>query len=307
MSCRFPPLRHEGPRHPVGRRCSKGQSGVRTADRLPAPIDIKSSRWNDQLATDAIGAGLHLGARLSAMPAYVLWSAARSRSTAFYRSMVERGDLLALHEPLEGLHFVGPLEIDGQTFESPLRLLAWLLEDTSSRVVFLKETVNRPVQAHVIDDRRFLAHARHAFLIRRPDEIAASYLALEHDMRIFDTGPRLLHDLFVAVQGAGGHSPVVIDSDDLVVNPAATMAAYCAAVGLPFIADALHWQPGQRSEWARASRWHQDTAASSRFEAPDRRDRHGLATHPDVARFAEHHAPFYEELRRHRLDVRSGT
>jgi hypothetical protein len=73
--------------------------------------------------------------------------------------MVERGDLLALHEPLEGLHFIGPLQIDGQTFESPSGLLAWLVEDTSGRSVFLKETVNPPVQGSVVDDQRFLAEA----------------------------------------------------------------------------------------------------------------------------------------------------
>jgi hypothetical protein len=241
------------------------------------------------------------------MPVHVLWSAPRSRSTAFFRSMVERGDLLALHEPLEGLHFIGPLQIDGQTFESPPELLAWLVEGTSDRTVFIKETVNPPVQARIVDDRRFLAEARHAFLIRRPEEIAASWYALEHDMRIFDTGLRLLRDLFVAVQEAGGHPPVVIDSEDLVVNPAATMAAYCAAVELAFIPHALHWQPGQRAEWARSSRWHEDAATSSGFEAPARRDRHGLATHPEVARFTERHTPFYEELCRSRLDIPSAT
>jgi hypothetical protein len=39
--------------------------------------------------------------------------------------------------------------------------------------------------------------------------------------------------------------------------PAATMAAYCAAVGLPFIADSLHWEPGHRPEWAHSSRCQQ--------------------------------------------------
>src|SRR3954465_10335511 len=108
------------------------------------------------------------------MPVHALWSAPRSRSTAFFRSMVERGDLLALHEPLEGLHFIGSLQSDGRTFESPPELLAWLVEPTSARNVFVKETVNPPVQEIVVDDRRFLAEARHVFLIRRPEEIAGS-------------------------------------------------------------------------------------------------------------------------------------
>src|SRR5689334_17699809 len=149
--------------------------------------------------------------RLSAMRVLMLWSAPRSRSTAFFRSMVERGDLIALHEPLEGLQFIGPLHMDGHTFASPPELLAWFGEDPSDRTVFVKETVNPPVQQIVVNDRRFLAKAHHAFLIRRPDEIAASWFALEHDMRIFDTGLRLLHDLYLAVRNGDGHPPIVID------------------------------------------------------------------------------------------------
>lgn len=237
------------------------------------------------------------------MPVFALWSAPRSRSTAFFRSMLERGDLLALHEPLEGLHFIGPLQLGARTFESPQQLLAWLLNDTQGRAVFLKETVNPPVQEIVLDDRRFLAEVHHAFLIRRPAEVAASWYALEHDMRIYDTGLEGLRDLYVAVRSAEGHAPLVIDSDDLVARPAATMAAYCTEVGLSFIGNALHWEPGERPEWARSSRWHMDATASSGFEQPKHPDRHALESHPDVVRFARRHTPFYEELWSHRLNV----
>jgi hypothetical protein len=66
-----------------------------------------------------------------------------------------------------------------------------------------------------------------------------------------------------AVRAAGGDASVVIDSDDLVARPEATMTAYCAAVGLPFIPQALTWQPGERTEWHRSARWHVDVGASS--------------------------------------------
>ncbi len=33
------------------------------------------------------------------MPVFALWSAPRALSTACFRSMVERGDVIALHEP----------------------------------------------------------------------------------------------------------------------------------------------------------------------------------------------------------------
>ena len=112
--------------------------------------------------------------RTEPMPVFALWSAPRARSTAFFRSMLERGDLLALHEPLEGLMYFGTTEVDGRTFESPVSLLAWLRDETDDVNVFLKETTDSRVIEAVLADRRFLAEARHAFLIRRPEEIAAS-------------------------------------------------------------------------------------------------------------------------------------
>jgi Sulfotransferase domain len=96
---------------------------------------------------------------------------------------------------------------------------------------------------------------------------------------------------------------VVIDSDDLVARPAATMAAYCSAVGLPFKPQALSWQPGERREWRRSARWHADVSASSGFERRERVYRHTVENSADLARFAAHHRPFYEQLYAQRMDV----
>lgn len=217
--------------------------------------------------------------------------------------MLQRGDLLALHEPLEGLVYIGPIDVAGRRFEAPASLLAWLLDGTPERNVFVKETINRPVLDLVLADRRFLSEARHAFLLRRPEEIAASWYAIEEDMRIHDAGIEALNELHTAVEAAGGHRPVVIDSDDLIARPDATMAAYCFAVGLPFVADALRWEAGHQVEWERTARYHEEVAASTGFEQPRRRDRHRVESHADVVRFATHHRPFYERLRALRLDI----
>jgi hypothetical protein len=237
------------------------------------------------------------------MPVFALWSAPRARSTAFFRSMLERGDLIALHEPFEGLVYFGDAEVEGRTFESPASLLAWLREETHGVGVFLKETTDYRVREVVLADRRFLAEARHAFLIRRPEEIAASLYALKPDMGIDAIGLEALHELLTAVRDAGGHSPVVIDSDDLVARPEATMSAYCAAVGLPFIPEALTWEPGERPEWRRSARWHAAVSASSGFEQRKFRYTHTVETSDELARFAAHQLPFYEQLHEQRLDV----
>ena len=183
------------------------------------------------------------------MPVFALWSAPRARSTAFFRSMVERGDLLALHEPFWNLLAFGETDVDGRTFDAPASLLAWLRDETHDVNVFLKDTTDHRY-GEVLADRRFLAEARHAFLIRRPEEIAASYYALWPDMRIEEVGLEALHELHAAVRDAGGHPPVVIDSDDLVARPEATMAAYCAAVELPFIPRGAHVGAGRTARVA---------------------------------------------------------
>ena len=217
--------------------------------------------------------------------------------------MLERGDLLALHEPLEGVTYFGDTEIAGRTFTSAPSLLAWLSGEAHDVDVFLKETTEPSVLELVLGDRRFLSETRHAFLIRRPGEIAASLYALAPDMGIDAIGLEALHDLHGAVTDAGGHPPVVIDSDDLVERPEATMAAYCEAVGLPFIAGALTWEPGERPEWQRSRRWHVDVSATSAFERRQRTYAHTVESSDALARFAAHHAPFYEKLHAQRLDV----
>jgi hypothetical protein len=58
----------------------------------------------------------------------------------------------------------------------------------------------------VLADRGFLAEARHAFLIRRPEEIAASYYALFPPMTIKAIGMERLCEMQAAIGDAGGKS-----------------------------------------------------------------------------------------------------
>jgi Sulfotransferase domain len=216
--------------------------------------------------------------------------------------MVERGDMTVLHEPFCKMRDFGETEAGGRTFASLLSLLAWLRDGTHNMSVFVKD--HPPLEVpEVLADRRFLAAARHAFLIRRPEEIAASGYALHPGMNINAIGLENLCNVQDAVRAAGADASVVIDSDDLVTRPAATMAAYCAAVGLSFIPRALAWEPGERPEWRQYARWHVDASASSGFERREHVYQHTVENSARLARFAAHHRPFYERLYAQRLDV----
>jgi hypothetical protein len=73
------------------------------------------------------------------MAVFALWSAPRTRSTAFFRSMVERGDMTVLHEPFCKLRDFGETDAGARTFDSPLSLLDWLRDETHGMSVCLKD------------------------------------------------------------------------------------------------------------------------------------------------------------------------
>jgi hypothetical protein len=122
-------------------------------------------------------------------------------------------------------------------------------------------------------------------------------------MTIKAIGMERLCEMQAAISDAGGNPPIIIDSDDLVSRPTATMAAYCTTVGLPFDPRALTWKPGEQPEWRRSARWHTDASNSSGFDRRERAYLHTVENSEMLARYAAHHRPFYEQLFAQRMDV----
>jgi hypothetical protein len=129
--------------------------------------------------------------------------------------MAERGDMTVLHEPFCKLRDFGETDAGARTFDSPRSLLDWLREETRGISVFLKDHPPAAYLREVLADRRFLALTRHAFLIRRPEEIAASSYALGSGMNITAIGLVRQCEVQDAVRDVGGDASLVIDSDDL--------------------------------------------------------------------------------------------
>ena len=104
----------------------------------------------------------------------MLWSAPRSRSTAFFRMMAERGDFTVVHEPFSYLAESGYADIAGERITAPGDLIGALSSLACRGRVFAKETTGRRYP-EVLADRRFLGSgAVHTFLIRHPRETIVS-------------------------------------------------------------------------------------------------------------------------------------
>jgi adenylylsulfate kinase len=220
--------------------------------------------------------------------------------------MLEHGGLLALHEPFCNIADYGETTVTGRVVRTADELIATLLALRATTAVFFKDTTDHRHPA-VLGDRRFLTEVTHTFLIRSPAEIAASYYAIRPQMSMEEIGMTSLYELYQAARDASGRPPAVIDSADLVANPARTMAAYCEAVGIPFREQALSWRPGPRAAWSRSARWHTAVDSSSTFTPRVSTYAQTVANNARLAEFSAHHEPYYQALRSRRLVIGEGA
>jgi hypothetical protein len=239
----------------------------------------------------------------------MLWSAPRSRSTAFFRMMAERGDFTVVHEPFSYLAEFGHTDVAGTRVTSAAELIALMRELASRGPVFAKETTGRRYPEVLASPSFLAADAVHTFLIRHPRETIASYHALSPAAPAHKIGFESLHEIFAAVERLTGDEPVVVDAADLLRQPSAVVAAYCARVGIPFVPAALTWQRGDRPEWSPSRRWHMSAAASTGFAdgtpIADAAVGSGLDVerHPVLGEYLAYHLPYYELLHSRRLIV----
>jgi hypothetical protein len=239
--------------------------------------------------------------RVSPPPILILWSAPRSRSTAFFRMMAERGDFTPVHEPFSYLAEFGHVDVDGARLTSEPELIGALRTLAGKGPVFVKDTTDERYPG-VLADRRFLARdAVHTFLIRHPRETIASYRELNPDVARRQIGFEAQYEIFSEVTRVTGSEPVVVDSGDLLARPADTVAAYCDRVGIEFRPEALTWRSDDRPEWAPSSRWHTAAAASTGFGGISEKHGADVAADPVLAGYLRYHLPFYEKLYARRL------
>ncbi|WP_067503765.1 hypothetical protein [Actinoplanes sp. TFC3] len=230
-----------------------------------------------------------------------LWSAPRSRSTAFERMVMERGDFRVVHEPFSHVADFGTADVDGTTVRGEAELIA-ALRALPGRS-FFKDTTDFHYPG-LLADATFLREAVHTFIIREPAEVIASHKALNSELTRDEIGIARLYEIYAAVEAATGKEPVVVDSDDLIDRPEATVKAYCERIGIGFQPEALQWNSGMPSQWQRTERWHRDAGNSSGFERrPDAGDSIDVLNDPELSEFYRYHLPYYNKLRERRLQV----
>ncbi len=175
------------------------------------------------------------------------WVHPRSVSTGFERIFIERKDFNVLHEPFSPLYYVYEKRVDcpGQHIDPNVPMSypdikSWILKEAESSPIFFKDMCYHPFD-HVIKDADFLNQMTNTFLIREPEKTILSHYVMNPDVTSEEIGFELEYNLFMKVKELTGKTPIIIDADELEDDPHGVTRAYCDAVGIPFIAEAMSW------------------------------------------------------------------
>lgn len=234
-----------------------------------------------------------------------MWSGPRNISTAMMRAWENREDTAVVDEPFYAYY----LKHTGVDHPGREEVMASQPTDWQRVVKELTGPVpdHKPVwyQKHMTQHLLplvpldWLEGLNNCFLIRRPEEVVASFTIQRPDAAPWELGFQQQWRIFEHVAEHLGSAPPVIDAEDVLKDPAATLGALCGRLGIPFSERMLHWPAGPRQSdgvWAR--HWYHAVERSTGFEAY--RPRNPKLT-PFQARLAEECRPHYERLAAHRL------
>lgn len=202
-----------------------------------------------------------------------MWSGPRNISTAMMRSWESRADAIVCDEPLyarylarTGADHPGREEIIAAHETDLSRVVAWLTGPVPpGKSVFYQKHMSH----HLLpgDDLGWTDALVNCFLIREPRQMIVSYAKVREAPTPEDLGlPQQLR-LFEREWQRLGRVPPVIDAGDVLKNPAGTLNALCARLGLAWDERMLSWAPGKRkTDGVWAPHWYAAVERSTGFE-----------------------------------------
>ena len=236
-----------------------------------------------------------------------MWSGPRNISTAMMRAWENREDCCVVDEPFYACYLAATgilhpmrdevLSSQPQDWGAVVdQLTAPLPEGT--RVQYQKHMAHHMVTPL---DPAWLRTARHAFLIRDPFEMVASYARKRGAPTVDDLGLAKELEIYERIREETAREPPVIEASDVLRHPEVALRRLCAALEVPFSERMLSWPAGLRdSDGVWAAHWYNAVAESTSF-SPYTAVPMELPEH--LAAVAEACVPHYEYLRARKLEV----
>jgi hypothetical protein len=234
-----------------------------------------------------------------------MWSGPRNLSTAMMRSFGNRTDCVVSDEPF----YAAYLKLTG--LDHPMRAAVLQHHESDWRAVARElegpAPAGKPIwyQKHMTHHmlpaigRGWMRACRHAFLIRHPARVLASYAAKRQAVGLADIGLIAQVALFEEAAALAGTPPPVVDADAILADPRRQLRRLCGALEIPFNEAMLNWPPGPRdTDGVWASHWYESVNRSTGFGAPKPVP---SLDDPQLRNIEEQALPLYEKLARYAL------
>jgi Sulfotransferase domain len=234
-----------------------------------------------------------------------MWSGPRNLSTAMMRSFGSRADTFVSDEPFYGCF----LETSGA--DHPMRDEVIASMDCDWRSVMTALSGEPPDGAPVWYQKHMWHHMvgpigyddfagfTHAFLIREPERMIASYLRKRESAAFEDFGLERQAEFFEREAERLGAAPPVIDANDVLADPEGVLSELCGALAIPWDPPMLSWPPGRReTDGVWAAHWYNAVEKSTGFGPPETEP---VELPAEAQRLADRCRPYYERLAAHRI------
>lgn len=235
-----------------------------------------------------------------------MWSGPRNISTAMMRSWENRADTDVVDEPfyacyLKQTGIVHPMqeEVLASQSSSWQNVIENVLQSPLNEDACIQ--YQKHMTQHMVNkiDPVWFNSLTHAFLIRHPAEVVASYGIKRDSVTADDVGFELQNTLFQMAMDAGFKNIPVIDSKDVLANPEGVLKKLCNALDVPFDTAMLTWPAGTRdSDGAWAPHWYQNVEKSIGFGPYKEKT---IELDADQQKVVDECLPFYEAMYQHRL------
>ena len=202
------------------------------------------------------------------------WSGPRNISTAMMRSWGSRPDCVVVDEPFYACYLLEsgadhPMRDD--IIASQPRTRAGVVDALSappSAAIQYEKHMTHHMPRGV--DLSWTRDLKHVFLIRSPERVIASYRQKMPSVSAEDIGIIRQHELFDEITAITGEHPLVVDSLDILIDPAHLLRQLCVALDLPWCEGAMtQWKVGSRpTDGVWASHWYEAVESSTQFSSP---------------------------------------
>ncbi len=202
-----------------------------------------------------------------------MWSGPRNISTAMMRAWENRLDTQVVDEPfyacfLSATGLVHPMQEDVLASQSNdwQTVIAQHLSGPLTSPAFIQ--YQKQMTQHMVAplNMDWFRSLRHAFLIRHPAEVVASYQQKRGSVNADDVGFAKQRELFELAKRYSNKPPPVIDASSVLKDPRKSLSALCAALDVAFDEAMLSWPAGRRaSDGVWAPHWYNKVEASTGF------------------------------------------